>query len=98
MKCPHCGKEMRHVKFDVGYDILICSQNCPHCWFNATEKRHLEKKLEELSHESSKDVKVVSIGEGLDIRFPKELVNKFRIKKGSHIKVKLGKNGIELLL
>ena len=43
-------------------------------------------------------VKVVSVGEGVGIRFPKEFVENYKIKKGTFVTIEPENNEIKILV
>lgn len=98
MKCPQCKKNMKSLKYDIGYDIKINSFHCDSCGFNVTDENKLSSAISKLRERMNKDVKVVAIGEGLGIRFPKEFVEEFSIKKGSKLTLKPKGKNIEINL
>src|SRR3989344_1993209 len=92
--CPGCGKVMQPWIFDVGYGVTVPTLHCTHCQFNKTDQKVLSSSMQKLRERMHKQVSVVTVGEGLGIRFPKELVREYAIKKGIKVTLKPGKKGI----
>lgn len=97
-KCPQCKNDMVSWKYDIGKGVTVHSLHCTKCQFNITPEKHLASAIATLHERTKKNVRIVAIGDGLGIRFPKELVDEYKIKKGANVKVKPGKNGIEIVL
>ncbi len=97
-RCPNCNSPLKPVKWDIGQGLFVDSLHCYTCRNNVTDERHLQEKLDEFRRRNAKDIKVVGVGEGLGIRFPNEIVEQYRIKKGVKVTVNPGKNGIEIVL
>jgi len=89
---------MKRWAFDIGHGIAVPSRHCTHCQFNVTDEKALARGMSRRRELMSKDIRVVAIGDGLGIRFPKAFVAEFAIKKGAKLTVKPGKKGIEVLL
>src|SRR3989344_5435248 len=97
MKCPNCKKEMEKTIFDVGYDIDVESMHCKNCGFNVTESSKLDEALSALKKRMAKDVKIVSIGEGLGVRIPNDIVKYYNLKKGKVLSMIADENGLKLV-
>lgn len=98
MNCPQCKTEMKPIVYDSGFDVLVKSNTCPHCHFNVTDTGHLERQLSKLRENMQKEVKIISIGDGVGIRFPQQVVDFLKIKKGKKAKVSVGAKKIEISL
>lgn len=97
-KCRQCGNELREIKYNVGYGLDIETLHCDKCRFNVTEPKKLKQTIRELRDRMSKKVKVVSVGEGVGIRFPKEFVENYKIKKGAFLTIEPENNEIKILV
>lgn len=98
MNCPQCKTELKPWIFDIGRGVTVRSLHCTKCQFNITDEDKLQNALVKWREKSNKDVRVVAVGEGLGIRFPKELVEEYDIRKGVKVTLKPGKKGIEVML
>jgi phage FluMu protein Com len=87
MKCPKCKKEMEKVKWNIGFGILVDSLHCPKCKFNITDEKKLDYAMGQLRKKMSFERKVVRIGTGIGIRFPNEVVEKYRLGYGKAVKI-----------
>lgn len=97
--CPNCKKrELRPWKFELGYGVEAKSMHCTNCKFNVTAPEDLEKAMKQLSAKMAKRVKVINVGEGLGIRFPKELALYYNVKKGQRVTVRAEKSAIKIFL
>lgn len=95
--CPQCKKEMKKIKFDIGYGIKVDSLHCEECGFNVTNDKTLNKAITELKEQMAKEVKIIEVGTGLGIRFPNEIVKTFKLRKGEEILVKPEIDGLKLI-
>lgn len=98
MKCPQCSKPLKRWQFDIGHGVRVPSLHCTYCQFNVTDEAALKEQLSKVRERLSKEVKVVAIGDGLGIRFPKGLVEEYGIKKGARLRLKPGESGVEVIL
>lgn len=98
MKCPQCSAEMKRWSFAIGHGIEVPSKHCVKCQFNVTDEKILAQAMAKRRELMSKDVRVVAIGDGLGIRFPKSFVAEFAIKKGAKLTLRPGKKGLEVLV
>ncbi|MFH1316917.1 MAG: AbrB/MazE/SpoVT family DNA-binding domain-containing protein [Candidatus Woesearchaeota archaeon] len=95
--CPQCKANLEKVKFDVGYGIEVESLHCKKCGFNITQENKLENAIKTLREQMNKEVKVVTVGTGLGIRFPNEFVKNYKLKKGEDITIKPESDGIKIV-
>jgi hypothetical protein len=86
------------VRYDVGWGVTVPTRHCDHCKFNLTDANVLEAALKKLRDRRLKDTKVIAVGEGLGVRFPKEIVEAYTLKKGAKITMRPKKNMIEIVL
>ncbi len=98
MKCPNCKKEMEKAVFDIGYNLDVESMNCKSCGFNVTENKKLNAALSELRKRMSKEVKILSIGEGLGVRIPNDVVKTYNLKKGKTLSLVAEEDGLKLVI
>jgi len=84
--------------YDIGKGVTVRSLHCTKCQFNITPEKHLSSAIAKLRERTKKNVRIVAIGDGLGIRFPKAFVDEYKIKKGASVRVKPGKKGIEIVL
>ena len=89
---------MEKIMFDVGYGIEVESLHCRKCGFNVTEDKKLNLAIKSLKEQMQKEIKVISIGAGLGVRFPNNVVNAYKLKKGIDIMLKPEIDGIKLVL
>lgn len=89
---------MKPWRFDLGYGIRVQSKHCPNCQFNVTNEHDIARAMEKRRAQLEKSVRVVAIGDGIGIRFPKEVVAMYEIKKGLKVTLKPSKKGVEILL
>ena len=88
MNCPQCKQPLQSMKYDLGHGVSVLSKHCTSCKFNVTPQDQLDAAMMKWRERTMKDVKVIAIGEGLGIRFPKELVHEYGIKKGTSLMAK----------
>ena len=98
IKCRQCGNELKEIKYNLGYGLDIKTLHCGKCKFNVTEPKKLKQTIKELRNRMSKKVKVVSVGEGVGIRFPKEFVAGYKIKKGNFVMIEPEDNKIKIVV
>ena len=87
MKCPKCKENMEMVKYDLGFGIVVDSLTCPICRFNITDEKILDEAMEKIRKKMAIRIKVLSIGTGIGIRFPNEIVKNMNLKKGQEIEI-----------
>jgi len=97
MKCPQCKTNLEEIKFDIGYGINVESKHCKKCGFNVTDDKKMKKALIAFKKQSSKEVKVVRIGNGLGIRFPNEVAKGLKLKKGMDVLLMPEEKGIKIV-
>ena len=97
-KCPGCGAQLRSTRYDVGWDVVIPTKHCVQCGYNKTDEEMLASGLAKLRGRMNASVKVVAIGDGLGIRFPKEIVDHYAIRKGGKVEIRPGRKRLEIVL
>ena len=87
-KCPICNREMIRKKVQIYKGIWaeaeVC-QNCKEEWFD-------EKEFDRIGALFQR--KVFTAGGSLAVRIPKEIAQKLKMKSGTIVNLKLGKNKI----
>ena len=87
MRCPDCKEEMRKVKYDIGFGIVIDSLTCSGCKHNITDEEVLDVAMKKMRMKMAISVKTVRIGTGIGIRFPNEIAKKMHIKQGQEMEI-----------
>jgi hypothetical protein len=95
--CPRCKIPLRSWSYDVGYGVVVPTKHCTRCQYNHADPDILNAALAKLRARMAKDVKLVAVGEGLGIRFPKEFVAQYSLEKGKKVTLKPGKKGVEVV-
>jgi hypothetical protein len=98
MNCPQCKTKMQLRIFDLGYGVDVPTKHCTNCQFNVTDEKILAAAMAKRKERMAKEVYIVAIGAGLGVRFPKEFVMEYAIKKGVKVRLKPGKRSIEVML
>ena len=89
---------MRPWTFDIGRKVTVRSMHCEKCQFNVTPEGRLQKAIARWRERDQKRVKIVAVGEGLGVRFPKEFVEEYAITKGTKVLLKPEQKGIKVEL
>lgn len=89
---------MEKTIFDIGHGIDVESFHCTNCYFNVTDDKVLNKALSKLREKMSKQVKVISIGEGLGIRIPNEIAKNYQLVKGKSLILSPEEDGFKIVV
>lgn len=95
--CTQCKGKLERVNFDVGYGVEVESLHCQKCGFNITKDSKLKTAISALREHMSKEIKIVSVGTGLGVRFPNEIVKSYKLKKGEEVILKPETDGLRLV-
>ncbi|MFH0837258.1 MAG: AbrB/MazE/SpoVT family DNA-binding domain-containing protein [Candidatus Aenigmatarchaeota archaeon] len=87
MKCPECKEEMKKIKYDVGFGIVVDSLTCSICKHSVTNEEMLNNAMKKMREKMAISVKTIRIGNGIGIRFPNEIAKNMHIKQGQEMEI-----------